>query len=321
MLQQGCCPVFVQYLTSALHASCWAFHRPDSTCGELWLPSSLCITCKQLFGGAEDSAEEEPAAMKPARAGVKRTRAAAKHAGQPAAFIIVYVCVVHTYVHTLTGIYSICQQIHIYLSTYIHTYLYSICQQRLSSASDHTVLRHTCRAFMLIFQYCICILLQQQSLACANADYLVGHEPTRWTVNRFSARLTSCGSMQQICLGFGNARRSLLHYRLSTCAKLHGFAGEEEGLDDDEALARRLQEQEDALATRGRATRGALRVTLKPKLAAQKGPIRGSESRAVRSSSRLKPQAAESKEGPTTRGMGSAGVHPKPIWTMSQQIA
>ena len=108
---------------------------------------------------------------------------------------------------------------------------------------------------------------------------------------------------------FGNARRSLLHYRLSTCAKLHGFAGEEEGLDDDEALARRLQEQEDALATRGRATRGALRVTLKPKLAAQKGPIRGSESRAVRSSSRLKPQAAESKEGPTTRGTGSAGVH------------
>ena len=116
MLQQGCCPVFVQYLTSALHASCWAFHRPDSTCGELWFPSSLCITCKQLFGGAEDSAEEEPAAMKPARAGVKRTRAAAKHAGQPAAFIIVYVCVVHTYVHTLTYIYS---HIHIHIHPHI----------------------------------------------------------------------------------------------------------------------------------------------------------------------------------------------------------
>jgi len=103
----------------------------------------------------------------------------------------------------------------------------------------------------------------------------------------------------------------------STCANLRGFVDEEEGLDDDEALARRLQEQEDALATRGRATRGALRVTLKPKPAAQKGPIRGSGSRAVRSSSRLKPQAAQSKEGPTTRGRGSAGVHPKPIWTMS----
>ncbi|KAL0039732.1 hypothetical protein WJX77_006357 [Trebouxia sp. C0004] len=85
-------------------------------------------------------------------------------------------------------------------------------------------------------------------------------------------------------------------------------ADEEVGLDDDEALARRLQEQEDALATRGRATRGALKVTLKPKLAAQKGPIRGSGSRAVRSSSRLKPQAAEAKEGPTTRVRGSAGM-------------
>lgn len=85
-------------------------------------------------------------------------------------------------------------------------------------------------------------------------------------------------------------------------------ADEEEGLDDDEALARRLQEQEDALATRGRATRGALRVTLKPKLAAQKGPIRGNGSRAVRSSSRLKPQAAVPKEGPTTRVKGSPGM-------------
>ncbi len=98
---------------------------------------------------------------------------------------------------------------------------------------------------------------------------------------------------------------------------MRDFADEEDGLDDDEALARRLQEQEDALATRGRATRGALRVTLKPKPTAQKGPIRGSGSRAVRSSSRLKPQAAESKEGPTTRGRGSAGVRLKPIWTMS----
>ncbi len=122
--------------------------------------------------------------------------------------------------------------------------------------------------------------------------------------------------------GFGNTRHSLFyamtfeqcfHCSLSTCADLRGFADEEEGLDDDEALARRLQEQEDALATRGRATRGALRVTLKPKLAAQKGPIRGSGSRAVRSSSRLKPQAAEPKEGPTTRVRGSAGVLPKPI--------
>ncbi|KAL0021618.1 hypothetical protein WJX79_009112 [Trebouxia sp. C0005] len=85
-------------------------------------------------------------------------------------------------------------------------------------------------------------------------------------------------------------------------------ADDEEGVDDDEALARRLQEQEDALATRGRATRGALRVTLKPKPAAQKGPIRGSGSRAVRSSSRLKPQAAQPKEGPTTRVRGSAGM-------------
>jgi len=86
-------------------------------------------------------------------------------------------------------------------------------------------------------------------------------------------------------------------------------ADEEEGMDDDEALARRLQEQEDALATRGRATRGALRVTLKPKQAAQKGPSTGRG--AVRSSSRLKPLAVQPKQRPTTRG--SAGNPPQVI--------
>ena len=37
---------------------------------------------KQLSDDAEDSAEEESAAAKPPRAGVKRTRAAAKHTGE-----------------------------------------------------------------------------------------------------------------------------------------------------------------------------------------------------------------------------------------------
>ncbi len=148
-----------------------------------------------------------------------------------------------------------------------------------------------------------------------NAEYLVGHEPTRWTMSRFCAKLPSCGSMQQSLATQGAPsfmQKPCFRCSLSTCANLRGYADEEEGLNDDEALARRLQEQEDALATRGRATRGALRVTLKPKPAPQKGPIRGSGSRAVRSSSRLKPQAAEPKEGPTTRGRGSA-VHSNPF--------
>lgn len=74
--------------------------------------------------------------------------------------------------------------------------------------------------------------------------------------------------------------------------------------DDDEALARRLQEQEDALASRGRATRGSTRVT-------QKGPPaqRGSGAQqdpatragaALRSSSRLKPPT-QAKQRPSTR--------------------
>lgn len=82
-------------------------------------------------------------------------------------------------------------------------------------------------------------------------------------------------------------------------------------VEDDEALARRLQEQEDALATRGRATRGALRVKHKPSQLAHKGSsrearhARGSASAAVRSSSRLKPQSGQGKQRPMTRG--SAG--------------
>ena len=86
-----------------------------------------------------------------------------------------------------------------------------------------------------------------------------------------------------------------------------------EGVEEDEALARRLQEQEDALATRGRATRGALRVPQKPSQAAQKGPSRdarhprGPASAGVRSSSRLKPQPTQGKQRPVTRG--STGTH------------
>ena len=92
--------------------------------------------------------------------------------------------------------------------------------------------------------------------------------------------------------------------------------GAEEGpadadADADEALARQLQEQEDALARGGRTTRGALKVTLKVK-----GPPRdGSDAKgpnrsrgAVRSSSRLRPQTVESKQRPSTRG--SAGAYP-----------
>lgn len=84
-------------------------------------------------------------------------------------------------------------------------------------------------------------------------------------------------------------------------------------VEDDEALARRLQEQEDALATRGRATRGALRVDhKKPSQAARKGASRdarhaqGLASAGVRSSSRLKPQATQGKQRPVARG--SAGT-------------
>ena len=81
-----------------------------------------------------------------------------------------------------------------------------------------------------------------------------------------------------------------------------------DGVEEDEALARRLQEQENALATRGRATRGAMRVPQKLSQAAQKGSsrdarqARGSASAGVRSSSRLKPEAAQGKQRPSTRG-------------------
>ena len=68
--------------------------------------------------------------------------------------------------------------------------------------------------------------------------------------------------------------------------------------DDDEAFARRLQEQEDAMASRGRATRGALRGTVKAP--AQKGPA-ARAGPSVRSSSRLKPQASQPKQRPSTR--------------------
>ena len=85
---------------------------------------------------------------------------------------------------------------------------------------------------------------------------------------------------------------------------------EEDEVDDDETLARRLQEQEDALVTRGRATRGALRGAQKPSQAAHKGrdegKVRASASRGVRSSSRLNPQAAHAQQRPATRG--STGV-------------
>ena len=79
-------------------------------------------------------------------------------------------------------------------------------------------------------------------------------------------------------------------------------------VEDDEALARRLQEQEDALATRGRATRGALRVTQKPQPSQNASSrearhARGSASAAVRrSSSRLKPQTEQGQHRPMTRG-------------------
>lgn len=86
-----------------------------------------------------------------------------------------------------------------------------------------------------------------------------------------------------------------------------------DGVEEDEALARRLQEQEDALATRGRATRGALRVPQKPSQAVQKGSSRdarqprGLASAGVRSSSRLKPQPTQGKQRPVKRG--STGMH------------
>ena len=99
----------------------------------------------------------------------------------------------------------------------------------------------------------------------------------------------------------------------STKATVHPeFATDEQELDEDEAFARKLQEQEDALATRGRATRGASKPTQKPLQTAQKGPgraagqVRGAVSRHVRSSSRLNPQAAQTKQQPSTRG--SAGM-------------
>lgn len=95
-----------------------------------------------------------------------------------------------------------------------------------------------------------------------------------------------------------------------------------DGVEEDEALARRLQEQEDALATRGRATRGALRVPQKPSQAAQKGPsrdarqARGSASAGVRSSSRLKPEAAQGKQRPVTRGStGNSSQHVLCLYT------
>lgn len=85
------------------------------------------------------------------------------------------------------------------------------------------------------------------------------------------------------------------------------FTGDDT-VEDDEALARRLQEQEDALATRGRATRGALRVKQKPGQPADKAPSREARharrlgSAAVRSSSRLRPETAPGKQRPVTRG-------------------
>ncbi len=119
---------------------------------DLWFCKGLCIICKQLSGDAEDSAEEEPAAAKPPRAGVKRTRAAAKHAGDPAcatlpqtdctAFVIAYVCAVHTYAHTPIYIQvhvHVHVHIYIHIDTCVYVHAYSICQQRPSRGRAESV--------------------------------------------------------------------------------------------------------------------------------------------------------------------------------------
>ena len=82
-------------------------------------------------------------------------------------------------------------------------------------------------------------------------------------------------------------------------------------LDEDEMLARQLQEQEEALARGGRATRASLRGPSKPpgsstRQAAAKQVAASRKHAGLRSGSRLRPSAAPAGNVRTTRA-ASAG--------------
>lgn len=92
---------------------------------------------------------------------------------------------------------------------------------------------------------------------------------------------------------------------------------EQAKVDEDEALARQLQEQEEALARGGRATRASLRGpskgTAKPpapsaRQAAVKQAAATRGAAGLRSSSRLKPSAAPAANVRTTRAAAAGSL-------------
>ena len=126
--------------------------------------------------------------------------------------------------HTCVCCTHICTYTHIHRYTYtliyidIHIHMYTcvcICIftyiWHLPAEAEQSQRPYCPKTHMQSIQYSFCIVHLYSFAEAVFGEYLVGLEPTRWTMSRFSARLTSCGSMQQGCVGFGNTRSSLLY--------------------------------------------------------------------------------------------------------------
>ncbi len=164
-IAKKCCPAFVQCLQSALPASFSALHRPDGTCwkcGFTKVCASLVSSCLVMQRTVQKKSRQllshpgQVSSVHGLQPSMQVSQLVPLCTKQTIQLLSPYMCVwyTHMYIHsyTYTHIHTyIYIHIHIYIyihmvhAIYVHTY--SICQQRPSRASDHIVLRHTCRAF------------------------------------------------------------------------------------------------------------------------------------------------------------------------------
>jgi len=112
-----------------------ALHRPDSTCwncGFIKVCASVVSSCLVMQRTVQKRSRQLLS---------HPVQVSSVHGPQPSMQVsqLVPLCCKQT-----VQLVSLCICMHLYEHTYIHTYI--ICQQRLSRASDHLVLRHTCRA-------------------------------------------------------------------------------------------------------------------------------------------------------------------------------
>lgn len=90
-------------------------------------------------------------------------------------------------------------------------YMYIYIHMALPAEAEQSQRPYCPKTHMQSIQYSFCVVHLHSFAAAVFGKYLVGLEPTRWTRSRFSARLTSCGSMQQGCVAKANTRSSLLY--------------------------------------------------------------------------------------------------------------